>query len=285
MIILGYRTGQLGNRLFVYAYFIANAMAHKYKVLNPSFDEYGRYFKYLSRNNIVGYPEGKWYPRKFMLFIFKVVFKFMHIVNKKQLGNRFLKFYYLEESKDCDLQSKEFLMLVKSTKFLVIQGWGYRDDKSFNKYADELREYFDIHDYHVNNIRILIADARKKGEILIGLHIRRGDYRYFQDGRYFYSDDEYRSVMKKIETLFFPQNVSWIICSNETIEDSFYDFSYTLGNNHLIEDMYTFSQCDYIVGAPSTYTAWASFYGKKPIYFIEEIEHVVSLDDFKVVGS
>ena len=32
-----------------------------------------------------------------------------------------------------------------------------------------------------------------------------------------------------------------------------------------------FSECDYIVGPPSTYTGWASFMGKNKLYAISDL--------------
>jgi len=31
--------------------------------------------------------------------------------------------------------------------------------------------------------------------------------------------------------------------------------------------IFSFAKCDYIVGPPSTFTSWASFYGDVPVYF------------------
>ena len=44
MVILGYKTGQLGNRLFHYSHWLANSWEYGYRLYNPSFDEYGKYF-------------------------------------------------------------------------------------------------------------------------------------------------------------------------------------------------------------------------------------------------
>ena len=51
-------------------------------------------------------------------------------------------------------------------------------------------------------------------------------------------------------------------------EEAFPSFDVVLGNGQIVEDMYAFAACDYIVGPPSTYTGWASFYGDKGLYFI-----------------
>jgi len=44
LVILGYKTGQLGNRLFHYSHWLANLWEYGYRLYNPSFDEYGKYF-------------------------------------------------------------------------------------------------------------------------------------------------------------------------------------------------------------------------------------------------
>lgn len=44
LVILGYKTGQLGNRLFHYSHWLANSWEYGYRLYNPSFDEYGKYF-------------------------------------------------------------------------------------------------------------------------------------------------------------------------------------------------------------------------------------------------
>jgi hypothetical protein len=43
------------------------------------------------------------------------------------------------------------------------------------------------------------------------------------------------------------------------------DLNVTWGSGHLVEDMYAFAGCDYLVGPPSTFTTWASFYGQVPL--------------------
>jgi hypothetical protein len=46
--------------------------------------------------------------------------------------------------------------------------------------------------------------------------------------------------------------------------------------------MYSLAKCDLIMGPISTYSTWASFYGKVPLYRIDNPENPVSLDNFKI---
>jgi hypothetical protein len=44
MLIISAKSGQLGNRLLLFANFIAWAIEHNLTVLNPAFDEYAEFF-------------------------------------------------------------------------------------------------------------------------------------------------------------------------------------------------------------------------------------------------
>ena len=273
MVILGYKTGQLGNRLFHYSHWLANSWEYGYRLYNPSFDEYGKYFYKKNTiyagggtsvlNNII--------IRKIILFIAKVAFKCMAMSNRTMYGNRWLRFLTLPENDTMDLAGADFVRLREHTKCLIVQGWLYRDEQSFRKYADQLRTFFSllpVHKEHIKNFMESVRGATAK--VIVGLHIRRGDYQNFEGGRFYYSYDQYRLLMQKVEACI-QGKVCWVICSNEKIEtEEFSSFDVVLGPNQIVEDMYVFSECNYIVGPPSTYTGWASFMGKNKLYAVSD---------------
>ena len=278
MVILGYKTGQLGNRLFQYAHWMGNAWEYKYFLYNPSFDEYGLYFDRNEEDSIYEMTRSflsSVVVRKIVLFLSKIIFKYMHCSKKNVVGNRWIRFYRIFDDEECNLRNPEFIKLRNSTKCLVVQGWLYRDSASFNTYAERIREFFRPLLVHERNIENLMLSVREpaSSKIVIGLHMRGGDYKSFMGGRFYYTPEQYGGIMHKIEDHFGKEKVRWIVCSNETIDiEAFSAFDVMVGTGQIVEDMYTFSVCDYIVGPPSTYTGWASFYGNKPLYFIEEIE-------------
>jgi hypothetical protein len=55
-----------------------------------------------------------------------------------------------------------------------------------------------------------------------------------------------------------------------------------LGSNHIIEDMYALAACDYLIGVHSTYSGWASFYGRVPLFNLTDPAQVLTLDQFRV---
>lgn len=273
LVILGAKTGQLGNRLFHYAHWLVNSWEYGYTLYNPSFDEYGAYF---ARESIYEMKRGilsLWWFRQVILFLTRVVFKCMALRGMKQVGNSWLRFYRLGEGEECNLRDLDFVRLRESTKCLVVQGWLYRDPVSLQRYGDEVRQFFRILPTHEKHVIALIGKIRAGDhKSRIGLHIRRGDYKDFLGGAYYYTNEQYCEVMRKVKEYFRRKEIRWLICSNEPVDrEAFSAFDIILGNGQIVEDMYGFAACDYIVGPPSTYTGWAAFYGKKPIHYIEKI--------------
>jgi len=165
--------------------------------------------------------------------------------------------------------------------WLLRDGWFANDLANLNKHQIEIRKYFEPLKKYQKNIDNLISKIRVNTDLLIGVHIRQGDYLQHQDGRYFYSTEVYVKIMESVLRLFPQQKVKFLICSNQKQEnESFQHLSFVYGNNHLIEDMYSLAECDYIIGPPSSYTMWASFYGDRPLYMIRDIDKTLIMEDF-----
>jgi hypothetical protein len=116
---------------------------------------------------------------------------------------------------------------------------------------------------------------------LVGVHIRHGDYKQWAGGKYFYSASDYEGLMRRAVALLPGRRVGFLVCSNDTVDiTAFGDLHVYSGSGHIVEDMYAFSLCDYVMGPPSTYTMWASFYGNVPLYWVYSISKSFSLDNF-----
>ena len=77
-----------------------------------------------------------------------------------------------------------------------------------------------------------------------------------------------------------------MLSSTENI--SFHDPEITcfqLPQSSNIEDLYALSLCDYILGPPSTFSMWASFYGKKPLRIVSYKDEAISLHEFKIIAA
>ena len=289
VFVIAKESGQLGNRLVLFAHFIAFAIENNLTIMNSAFDEYADFFETTSKDSFCCYPpqmvfEGNKVARKgFRLFTSSAI-RLVTFITKCKLNFNHVKIitaYSWQER--VSLDSPKFLSLFKQQEIIFTQGYCFRASSYFAKNANKIREYFTPIEKHRYNISRLINSIKTSCDVLVGIHIRHGVYKTWRGGKYFYSIEQYTEIMKKIENLFYGKTVAFLICSNANHDkNTFSKFNTTFGNNHIIEDMYALAQCDYIIGVPSSYNRWAAFHGNVPLYTIEEPDKNITLDSFKV---
>lgn len=140
-------------------------------------------------------------------------------------------------------------------------GWDNIHDEINEDGKTIIRKVFKPSKTILTKIEKKFKKEREDGKIIIGIHIRLGDYSYFEKGKYFFTVEEYRRVMKKL-ILYFDKDVKFFIASNETINPKdFSEFNFFYFGEKAIIDLYSLSKCDYIIGPPSTFSMWAALYG------------------------
>lgn len=288
MFIIASKPGQLGNRLYIFAHFIGCAIENGFRVMNPAFDEYANYFRGTRQDLFCRFP-----PRKSRLpgaqivrrLLYKASYYLARLLVRARLESKYAKAVALEWEEELDLSAPAFLETARRHRLIFFQGWQFRDPKSLKKHAAAVRSFLRPVAELEKKIAALVASARTQGDVLIGLHMRRGDYRTFMGGQYFYEPDVYASVCEKIKELFPGRSVVFIVCSDEPLDKTVFSrLNYTPGGGHFVEDMYTLAECDYIVGPPSTYTMWASFYGAAPLYMLRDPDETPAPESFIVQG-
>jgi hypothetical protein len=55
-----------------------------------------------------------------------------------------------------------------------------------------------------------------------------------------------------------------------------------IGTTPAVVDLYSLAGCDYILGPPSTFSQWASFYGNKPMLHLSGGDQKIELEKFQV---
>ena len=122
--------------------------------------------------------------------------------------------------------------------------------------------------------------------ITVGVHIRRGDYHEWCKGAYYYTDDVYIRIMHDLarDAVKRKLAIRFLLCSNEPLEIHQTDLSLIqIQDTDGVTDLYGLSRCDYIIGPPSTYSQWASFYGNVPLCLILSSEQKISFADFSPI--
>lgn len=278
MLILRDKPGQLCNRLWSYSFFIAYGLKNNVKVYVPNFKEYEPLFENLNQFPKVKFGLSKnlkqeKYIRKTFLTIYlfqkiKLGFLFrvfdIHFPNRKRLSNDFCKgklIVYInswkqEKNEDAIINQKQEIIDLFTPK---------------KEFRDKPNAFF--------------SKLWGSYDIIVGVHIRRGDYKDFKNGAYFYDDSIYRNYMGYIEGQLTGKKVGFFISTNSAIDYNVFKNLqvHQLENAKGIEDVYALSLCDYIMGPPSTFSMWASFYGSVPLKILENANEQFVINDFSII--
>lgn len=282
MLIIAAKSGQLGNRLLLFANFIAWAIEHNFTVLNPAFEEYAEFFTGTANNLLCCYP-APYCTTPANRFLRSKYYKFIKYWSDRQL----LKTQEITREKPFSWTSYRETEKLDRASIVCFKGWLFRDGwfvedlPLLRKHAAPIRSYFTpTYTYRINASN-LISNLKNSADIIVGIHIRQGDYDRHQNGRYFYPIEQYIAVMNAAAKLFTGNKIKFLICSNVKQEpELFQDFNFVFGSGHFIEDLHALSECDYLIGPPSSYTMWAAFYGEKPLYMMRDARNAISLKDF-----
>ncbi len=282
MLIISAKSGQLGNRLLLFANFIAWAIEHNLTVLNPAFDEYAELFLGTAGDFLCCYPP-PYFTAAGNNFVRSKYYTFIKCLSQKKI----LKTQEITRKEPFSWLQYQDIEQIKHGSIVCFQGWLFRDGwlvedvPNLHKYADPIRAYFaPLERYRINVYR-LILNLKNYSDMLVRIHIRQGDYERHQKGRYFYTTQQYLEVMNSGVRIFEGKKIKFFICSNIPQNLSLFDnFNGGFGSGHLIEDMYALAECDYVVWPLSSYTMWASFYGDKPLYMIRNVNKIINLKYF-----
>jgi len=269
-IVISDKPGQLGNSLFLYASFLAYGKEHHVRVLNPAFANYAHYFSFTASGfrilSNLGYRLANLLARA----SHKLKLPFSHALDWNEHLN-------LDDPKQSQ-QLKKPLVFVR--------GWLYRSNVALIKHKKEICAAFTpAAPFQQQLDDFFEANIHSNDALLIGLHVRRGDYKTFENGRYFYSLDEYKALVARLPEVFPDKRMLLLVCSNETfpLETICPDnITAVRGPGHELLDMYSLAHCHYLLGPPSTYTMWASFYGNVPLCEIKTPNQALSVKNFKV---
>lgn len=221
--------------------------------------------------------------KKMMILFFDYTIEdFPHLLHSKYIYFPFYQPWYLNRGNGWNNFKGGTWKLTHSERwdkvfrfFSFIKGWNTRRDTQYIAEAKkELQQIFTPKETIVNAATNIIGNLRKESDIVVGVHIRRGDYKDWNEGRFYYSFEEYNQFMQRVTDLFPDKHVSFFISSNEKLSKAMFpnlNIAFHTGEDaSVITDLYTLSLCDYIIGPFSTFSRWASFIGEKPICYLED---------------
>ena len=295
MFILARKYGRLCNRLFNTAHILALAIENNQTLVNLSFYDYAEYFPATQNDIFCRYPAQTGIIRKnqaLSKLLYNLSYNFAYILyylSKLGLNANWLGLYLVRPKKnkhnhlitDVDLTSLP-INFSQSSQVVFFQGWNLRAFELVRKHADRIREYFKPAELYQSKVRDFISEHRAGNDVLVGVVVRHGDYRAYLGGKYFFGIEVYIGWMQQLQALFAGKKIKFLIFSDEEQDpelfkraglDSFFR------SGHMIENLYSLAECDYIITPPSTYGQWASFYGRTPLSVLDDANLVLSSTD------
>jgi hypothetical protein len=174
----------------------------------------------------------------------------------------------------------------KSWKIYIFSGWQIRAPHSILEHKSHVSALFQPNIAYQQKISSFSSLLRQDTDVLVGLVMRREDYKQWKNGIYYYSVDEYASLARHFTSLVPHCRVRFFVCSIDDEEcGPFEGLSFVFRSGHPIENLYTLASCDFLLSPPSTYAMWAAFVGNIPIYLVAEPNKAYSLADFIAVNG
>ena len=199
-----------------------------------------------------------------------------------------LNFKLWKKIKSLDLlqhkASKDFHELetnIQKNDITLLRGFIHNQTYSiFRGVFSKIKEYFDIISHHTTKIHEPMEHLNDC-DVIVGVAIRHGDYKTWQNGKYYLSTETYQKWMEKVDSFFAPRKIGFFIASDEEQDLSIFEkhnFFFRLG--HPLENLYSLSKCNFLLSVPSSFAGWAHFIGETPILNIDKNVRDLSKDDF-----
>ena len=244
IIIVLENYGGFSNRLFQSLHFHAFAIENKILFFNPT-----------------------------MLGLLRFDNKFFYIFDI--LNNLFLKllakitFYLLKKN-------NYQISFGKNSYIKFVRGWDFRVKKLTEKNYEKLKLIYAFK--NINSIRSNFEKnylkLRNKNRYLVVFHIRRGDYKKWNNGKYFFDDKFYEKAIYKLRKKLINENKNPFIIG---ISDEKITLKLGLDDIHQgswKDDQILLQSCDLILGPPSTFTLWASYISRIPLIHLKSIKDI-----------
>lgn len=262
---------QMCNNLLQFAHVYAYGREHGRHVLSMRFSYKYPYFRIRHTRHT-----------NFVLYLAAKVLSALHLLPTASYGD------------GCDPVALE--RIVERHRNVVVAGWNVRYYDLFLKYRDEICSLFQIDEAYALPVQAKMRLLDEEKGVRLGLHIRRGDYAQWADGRYFYDDKTYAAFVLGFVRLHPGETVHVYLATNDpaVTEEA---FCRTLQEGteegekqpkvHLLggtppEDLYMLSQCNALIGPPSTFTLVAAMYRDIPLCRMDQARaEVLSKEDFR----
>jgi hypothetical protein len=286
--------GQFGNRLFLGAHLIAAARQANLEIIYAAFPEYAKLLETSHDDVLWRYPRQ---PTPWLRLIPGIRHHLLRwldaagaLIPINRGRGKFLRYDLGDPEAIFDCNSPAFRQAITNARVVFLRGWSYRNYSGLKLHAGEIRSHLRPRKEILSACQQLIGRFREGFDVIVGVHIRQGDYRSAWGGGLFYETERYAQWMRQLAPQFPGRRVAFFIASNEVQRPELFaglachqlPGAGVPADETLAYDMTMLSLCDYILAPPSTFSGWASFSNEVPLYFIQGRDDQVDVAKFRV---
>jgi hypothetical protein len=314
LIVISLRTGRLANRLTLFAHFIALAEEQGHRIINFAFHSYAHLFETTRRDIYCRYPVAErrsWLDvvpgvavalRKTRICYqivcytsiwnesFPVFGKSVVTLREKSRSNVIpldgpeVTLREKSRSNVIPLDGPEVQAQIRDARIIFAHGWPFRVPTSWlQRHAGKIRDYFRPIEEYERASREAVDRLRRDADIVVGVHIRLGDNWKWKGGQCYFPVSRYVTWMHELAEQFPGHKVAFLVCSDEPRhEQEFPGLAVGFGPDSPVGDLYALAQCDCIFGPISTFSQWASFYGNKPLFLLNDANARLERAKFRI---
>ncbi len=284
-LVIANKTGQLGNRLTVYAHLLGAARERGWTLLNPSFCEYAEHFLG-TRGRLLTCGEDQLNPRAIPALERAAAYRLNRIAYKCARALQHLPASPVGWARASNVPVFDLTPLMdraeaRRWRLLFTQNYVFRQHAWCARHAAYIRRVFTPLPAFQQAADAVLCRARADGATVVGVHIRHGDYQQHLGGRFFFPIAAYARLMARMQALLAPRAVVFVVCSNSALTPAeFPGLCAHFGPGHLVADLAALAGCDWLLGPPSSFSAWAAFAGQRPLLVVEDPAADFALADF-----
>jgi hypothetical protein len=269
MIACYRRYGRLANRLFTFSNLIAFSELYRVPVMVPAFADYRRSFPFFDTSAVCSYGITKSTASTSVESLSVFLLSRIGLIPTVRFWEQRYVYFDEEDRDDARVQT-----MIRAPR-VVFEGWDFCSRRAILQFRERIRSVFSPRPSLRDTIMTRTGSLREKAEVLVGVHIRWGDYR--GTDRYF-DIPEYVQYMSDVAGLLSPSKVAFALFSAEAIPlEAFPDNSFICSSEDPVQDLYFLAECDYLIGPPSTFSMWASYYGGRPLFMMRAGQRVTEM--------
>jgi len=277
LIIVCDQYGRLGNRLHLFAQLITYSKKNNYVVWMPGFYDYWHFFPELDHRPTF---TSRFYP--FSMFAPEDVFYIFNFIFRKASQFRENPLFCsltFSDSNDGDPWNN-----IRRSKSRVVLFTGF----VFHEYMldccsalSEINSFFRPASKYIDEINAPIEKLKSRNDLVCGVLVRQTDYRSWNDGKYFYTSKQYANFLSRLRNSFTNKKIGFFIATDEDQDEKIYtEIDCIVRVGYPLENLYSLSLCDFLVGPPSSYIGWASLVSETELISITDISSIPRPIDF-----